>query len=355
MICIIVIRLNHSIKSKLRTGVRSFSLYLHRIWRFSIEPLLFPKMKLLAPHLSLMLIVGSLALGACGTVMENPVPSPHEVSTYLVLGHIYQWGSPHDNNRVDHRLEGVDFSRYAGILLGGDICTETTKYESTVEYLDNLFDLQSEGTMWSLGNHDARNGNSHWITERTERPLFYTAFSNNVQWLILNSPFDVDPDNPDPCVDMAEQWDLITTVLDTVAHADNLVILMHYAIWGNVEREGMRTAQFANAEKSWVNLVCDSIKRFETHVYPLLLDVAERGIRISVISGDGGQKSKRYSYRTAEGIDFFITGINNSIDTLEYPAGTKFNFNPDSVLELKIDDATGILESEFIPLSKIIE
>ncbi len=301
----------------------------------------------------ILMIAGVLSLVSCD--QNNPGPAQAETNTYLVLGHIYQWGSPADNNRIDHRLEGVDFGKYDGILLGGDICTETTRFESTLDYLDNLFDLQNEHTMWSLGNHDARNGNGHWITERTKRPLFYTSYFNNVQWLILNSPFEVDPDNPDPCADMAEQWDLITTVLDTVQHADNLVILMHYAIWGNVEREGMRTWLFANAEKSWVNLVCDSVKHFDTHVYPLLLDVVERGIHISVISGDGGQKSKQYRYRTMEGIEFFITGINNSVDTLEFPPGVNFNFNPDSILELKLDKVTGLLEHEFIPLSKIIE
>jgi len=312
------------------------------------------KMNLGARCAGLLTLLGVLILASCDSSAPGPASARTGTETYLVLGHIYQWGSPHHNNRIDHRLEGIDFGKYEGILLGGDICTETTKFESTLDYLNDLFDLQNEHTMWSLGNHDARNGNSAWITERTKRPLFYTTYFNDVQWLVLNSTFELDPDNPDPCEDMAQQWQLITSVLDTVHHAANLVILMHYAIWGNVEPEGMRTDLFANAEKSWVNLVCDSIKKFETDVYPLLTNVAERGIHVSVISGDGGQKSKRYRYETNEGIEFFITGINNSIDTVVYPAGSQFNFNPDSVLELKIDKASGILELQFVPLTKII-
>jgi len=301
------------------------------------------------------LLAGILILQSCGTTIPKPTPAPAKNGIYLVLGHTYQWNSPHDNNRIDHRLESVDFRKYEGILLGGDNCSETTKFEHTVDYVNDLFDLQNERTLWALGNHDARNGNSHWITERTQRPLFYTTYFDDVQWLVLNSPFEVDPDNPDPCQDMADQWALITTMLDTVQHAANLVLLMHYTVWGNVEPEGMRTDLYANVDKSRVNFVCDSVKRFDTDIYPLLADVAERGIKILVISGDGGQKSKQYRYRSTEGIEFFITGINNSVDTLVYPPGSEFNFNPDSVLQLKIDRATGLLEHEFVPLTAIIE
>jgi hypothetical protein len=303
----------------------------------------------------ILMIASLLIFSSCSVSDSNPVIEVPENKTYLVLGHIYQWGSPHENNRIDHRLEGVDFNKYDGILLGGDVCSEATKFEKTVSYIDDLFDLSNEKTLWSLGNHDARNGNRHWVQDRTGRKLFYTTYFDNVQWLIVNSPFDVDKDNPDPCADMAEQWQLINTVLDTVQKADNLVILMHYVVWGNVEREEMQTSKYANAEKSWMNLVCDSVKHFESDFYPLLLEVAQRGIQIKVISGDGGQKTKRYNYRTKEGIDFYITGINNSVDSLSDPDGTIFNHNPDSVLELQLDKETGILGHEFVPLTKIIQ
>lgn len=299
----------------------------------------------------LLCITGLLA--SCNPADLEPLDERND--TYLVLGHTYQHHSTHENNRIDHRLEMVDFSKYAGILLGGDNCSATTVYEHTLDYLDDIFDLANKRTLWSLGNHDVRNGNTSWISDRTERPLFYTTYFDNVQWLVLFTPFEADHEIPDICEFQASQWQLIASVLDTVQHAANLVILAHYVWWGNVERAGMRTGEYANAEKSYVNLVCDSVKYFDTDIYPLLVDVAERGLNISVISGDGGQRTKQYRYKTNEGIEFFITGINNSVDTLIYPPGNRFNFNPDSVLELKIDDATGILEHEFVPLTKIIE
>jgi len=305
--------------------------------------------------LTICFISGIIILSSCITNTPNSTPIPEVTSTYLVLGHIYQWGTTPESNRIDLRLERVDFTKYDGILLGGDLCTETTKFESTVDYLDSIFDLGSERTLWSLGNHDARNGHSDWITARTQRPLFYTTYFDDVQWLVLNTSFDSDPDNDSYCADMAEQWRLITTLLDTVQHASNLVILAHFALWGNVERDGMRTWLYANAEKGWVNLVCDSIKLFDTDVYPRLLKVVDRRVHVTVISGDGGQLSKQYSYTSKEGIDFFITGINNSIDTLMFPSGTRFNFNPDSVLELKLHHATGILEHKFITLVNITD
>ncbi len=87
---------------------------------------------------------------------ENEIISEIDSSgilDYLYLGHPYQ-----SNSKVDKRLEEMDLSKFSQIWLGGDVCSETTQTQSTLTYLDNLFDLSNPGNFWSLGNQDIRNG-----------------------------------------------------------------------------------------------------------------------------------------------------------------------------------------------------
>ena len=100
---------------------------------------------------------------------DDPVVPEVPCSTnceYIYLGHINE-----KHNAVDRRIEQADLSKYDQIWLGGDLCSETTREESTLDYVDSLFNLSSKNTHWSVGNHDVRNGNTEWITARTGRDL----------------------------------------------------------------------------------------------------------------------------------------------------------------------------------------
>lgn len=280
--------------------------------------------------------------------------STKEKTVYLYLGHIYQWHSPHENNRIDHRLESVDFDKYDGILLGGDICSETSKYIRTVEYVDDLFDIGAPTTLWSLGNHDVRNGNTQRITSRTGRRVFYTTQFDGIVWVVLNTSIDDTPDLPDPCALKETQWQLVSTVLDTISMSGSLVLLMHHVVWGDAV-PGMRTDRSANADRPWFNFRCDSSAQFAVHVYPRLVEIQNAGINVFVISGDGGQYKKTYSHLTQDGITFLISGINNSVDTVVYPEGAKFSFDPDSLLLLEQNRTTGVLSYAFVPVDAVTD
>ena len=88
--------------------------------------------------------------------------------TYVFMGHTYQWGA--GGGRVDERIENMDLAQFDRIWLGGDICSEASLDYSTLKYIDSLFDLGKPGNNWTLGYHDARNGNEEWVAEFTERP-----------------------------------------------------------------------------------------------------------------------------------------------------------------------------------------
>ena len=299
----------------------------------------------------LLIAMGLFWMASCRV---DPVePMQQNEFTYIFLGHIYQWHSPHELNRVDHRLETHDFGQYDGVLLGGDICSEATKFESTVAYIDNLFDLSRPSTHWSVGNHDVRNGNTHWIEERTQRPLYYTSSSNGLVWIVLNTSIDDIPGLADPCSMKADQIDMLYQALDTLENSQAVVILMHHVTWGNVE-SGMQTFEAANSNRPTYNFACDSVIRFNTHIYPKLVSLMDAGIAVTVLSGDGGQYKKSYAYQTVDGIEFFISGINNSVDTTQFMPMRPFNHEPDSVLLMHYNVPLATLDFEFIRLEELL-
>ena len=116
----------------------------------------------------------------------------------IFLGHIYQ---PGFENRIDFRLEGVGFHLYDKVLLGGDLCVETTKERATVSYLDSIFDLSAETTLWSVGNHDLRNGHFDYITTATGRPFTYLAEKNGIRYINLNTNYTADQ-----CEELEQQF-----------------------------------------------------------------------------------------------------------------------------------------------------
>ena len=107
-----------------------------------------------------------LALLSLIVSCSSPLP---EEKTYLFLGHPYDWK---DGYRIDPRLEQLDLQTYDQIWLGGDVCSRTTEKESTLEYLDSLFDLGSDRLHWTLGNHDVMFEQEHFITNRTGKNDF---------------------------------------------------------------------------------------------------------------------------------------------------------------------------------------
>ena len=108
--------------------------------------------------------------------INGKVFAQSSIQKYIFIGHCYQPFTA--GNQVDYRLVEFDFSTFDGVWLGGDVCSETTLEYSTVQSINTLFNLSNLDTHWSLGNHDARNGNLEWYEQLTGRRTYY-AYSNN--------------------------------------------------------------------------------------------------------------------------------------------------------------------------------
>lgn len=270
---------------------------------------------------------------------------------YIFLGHTYK--TP---NRVDPRLEKIDFSQYKGVWLGGDICSETTQERATIDYVDDLFDLSDEDTHWATGNHDIRNGNIQWITDATERNFFYSNTKDGITIAVMDTNLGHGVGRGSTCEERAEQADFFNTLLDTIQESSHLVILTHWVIWGKVDNSAMKTFTYANACLHTFQFLCEGQpdSRFPAYLYDKILAAEERGVEVIIVSGDGGIYSKKYHFETKEGVDFMISGLYSTLDrSIPLPDSTAINSNPDSVLIFNHDVAERKLTWEFVNLDEL--
>ncbi len=298
-----------------------------------------------------LLFAGAAIILLAHCAKDSLQPVPKDWRCYLFLGHTYSW---QHTDKVDPRVERLNLDSFSEIWLGGDITAHTTEHFSTIQYLEDLFDLDSPNTHWALGNHDTRYGNVEWITQATGRNTYYAHYQNGITRLVLDYQQGHSQLYQDTCERMEAQLEYIQSVTDTISHSSHLIVMMHMVVWGNVE-SGMNTAASANAESSWIPWDCTGSK-FKHAIYPHLLEVQKRGIDVMVISGDGGQKAKQYAYTTEEGMQFFISGINNSLKKEDAPQFHGiFSWNPDSVLVFYHDEGLRELNWEFRQLNEMIQ
>ncbi len=226
---------------------------------------------------------------------------------YLFMAHTYDVP-----NTVDERILCLNLDCFEQIWLGGDICLETTQDYETIDYLDQLFDLSSPNCHWALGNHDIRNGNVHWITDRKQRPTFYSANFNGITLLVLNTNFFHKGVTVIDTVKVNEQFDMIQSVCDTIQASSHLILLSHGQMWKYISQvEAVATA--ANADYSNIPLRINPTESFASAVYPLLQQVASRGITVINIAGDFGQYQTEFEAVSPEGIHFLGSGITADI------------------------------------------
>ncbi len=293
------------------------------------------------PNFHYLIFIFLFLLNACTKEDDLAEIAPCDtVCDYLFLGHIYE--SP---NTIDERIAGADLSPYKQIWLGGDLCSETTREESTLEYLDSLFDLGGSSTHWTVGNHDIRNGNLNWITSRTERELFYTEHFDGIILLVLNTNYR----DTEDCTWMEEQLAMIESVCDTISESSHLVVLMHQVVWGGID-EAMQPITFGNNNGSWIPFQCFPLNRFKDAVYPELLKAQQRGVSVVCIAGDMGQVAASFEFTTDEGVVFLASGITS--ETLWNEQWPTYG-QQDSVLVLTHDLIGRELSWEFINVENI--
>jgi hypothetical protein len=251
----------------------------------------------------------------------------------IFLGHIYQ---PGFENRIDFRLEGVGFHLYDQVLLGGDLCVETTKEQATVSYLDSIFDLSAETTLWSVGNHDLRNGHFDYITTATGRPFTYLAEKNGIRYINLNTNYTADQ-----CEELEQQFLILEDGLQNLDGIKNIIVLSHHAIWTEYAMS-LDEPFAANARHSVWRAHCrDDKNNFSDAVVPLLDTVADQGTLVLWIAGDFGQKKSTYQFMARPNVYFLGNGLDiNKQD------------NRDSVLIIDHEE-NNALTWKFIPIEDL--
>lgn len=301
----------------------------------------------------LFVFFGFVLLAGC-TPAQPESSEKDDQQTYLFLGHTYDWLY---EDRIDPRLEVIDYSQFSGVWLGGDICARTTKSEHTLAYLDSIFDLRSVNTLWTWGNHDLLEGDATLLEEATGRPGYYTHYDNGLLVVVLNTNlFWHHPWAPpaEQCAEKAAHYAWLNAVLDTVAVASHVVLLHHHGLLNELKVRGGDTLALGNVDAIPVRPLCDSVRSFTTELYPKLVVLQEAGREVILISGDVGMKSKGYHFTTPEGILLLGSGINNSLD-MNYPPEYVTNFNPDSLLQLQYQPSQRTFSWSFISLSDFFQ
>ncbi len=243
--------------------------------------------------LSLILIFFS-----CGKDENNNVDGLRIIK-YLHLSHT----RTNSNPGMDPVAEGIDYSKYDMLWLGGDLAAATSWDDSTMSHVDSIYNLGSSNTLWSLGNHDY--DDLPRITMYTHRPAYYAAYKNGITFIVL--------DTQDSLSNIVgDQQIFFNDVVDTIQESSHLVVLMHKLIWmfGNTELESEISAITNGGFGSC--FYCINPNNFYEDIYPKLLTVKQRGIAVICVSGDIGFNVKEYSYKSPEGIDFLASGINFS-------------------------------------------
>ena len=277
---------------------------------------------------------------------------------FLALGHIYRWDDT--NDRMDPRIDALDVSGYDGIWLLGDLTGRTSERASTLDYIDQKFDLASPSTHWSLGNHDLIEGDSARIVARTQRPTFHyvPAAAEGLNVLVLNTNLFVWPRSEVPavrCTQLERQFDLLNEVTALQQPGEQLVVLHHHALLPQARADTFPTLNLVwNFYHPEFWTTCDSARTFEQHYLPLLDEIRSKGVDVTFIGGDIGQRAKRFTHRDEQGILWLGTGINNSMDP-RFPPPYVTDFGADHILELTYHPQERRLDHRFIKLNERVE
>lgn len=221
--------------------------------------------------------------------------------TYLFVAHTYM-----GEQRIDYRLEELNKSNYDNIWLGGDICSETLLYQSTLEYLQAHLRIRDPHNYFSLGNHDRRNGNLEYFENFIGKKAYYADYYNGFSAIVLDTNLD-----PSDCENLNNQYKIICNVTDTISQSSHLLLFFHWGLWTDIPGLPDPSVYAHTSLKYW-NSNCDSANNnFAKTIYPKLVDVQNRGVQVICIMGDMGASYKKFDRLSNEGIRFLGCGLDN--------------------------------------------
>jgi predicted phosphodiesterase len=291
----------------------------------------------------LLFVLSFLALFSCQDVSLKNGKSTLEKEHFLFLGHTYHWYS---NNKIDKRVQNLNLKTYDVLLLGGDLCSESSRSDTSLQHINAIFDVSNPDVLWAVGNHDLENGSLAKIEKLTGRKSFYAYYRNGITFLVLNTNIDkTEKSSAWKNKEYRNQRNLIHAVCDSIQKSSHLIVIGHNILWKDMDsREG----KIVNLSKPSA-LSGDSSKPFVHEIYPLLKQVKKKGVEVVWLAGDIGKWTKSYSFRTDDGIQFLASGINNSMLALHperYP-----NPHRDKLLLITHSIKNRSLKWEFVDLN----
>jgi hypothetical protein len=126
-------------------------------------------------------------------------------------------------------IAGIDFTKYDVIMLGGDITYSTSKDSETLAYCDNLFNIGSPNTLWSLGNHDVQSGHRDLIKKFTGRESYYSYSRDGITFIVLDT--ELDANSFSSTFIEGNQLQMVREVCDTITDSRYLILLHHRFLW----------------------------------------------------------------------------------------------------------------------------
>ena len=228
-------------------------------------------------------------------------------------------------------IEKIDFTKYNMIFLGGDITYYTSINRVSMDYCNNLFNLGSPNTLWTMGNHDL--SSPALVEEYTGRKRFYTYFRDGITFMVLDTELDSEGFNSSFI--SGDQLEMIKTVSDTISTSATLIVLHGRLIW--------MVDNPVFYEK--IDSVAESTKQLDTtnffqEVYPLLQIISNKGINVYCLGGD---KSKiNIEYFTEDNIVFLTSTM-----------APEFPDSINDVMVFKYNQNTSFLSWNFVRLDKI--
>ncbi|MEL6863159.1 MAG: hypothetical protein AAFP19_02015 [Bacteroidota bacterium] len=284
---------------------------------------------LLIPLFSLFVFGLCCLLGACNDQAAEKTAA-NRTERYLCLSHtrVCGYGPPGISSA---RYQRIDFSAFDALLLGGDLSCESSKHMETLNHLDSIFQLNKSNTLWAQGNHD--DSRPHLISLVTKRPDFYTYHQSGNTFAVLNTQRDEGHI-------LGAQLEMLQHIADTIEDSHHLIVLTHKLLWmynhAVLAQEIKSTSNAELCEEDW----CLQPNNFYEAVYPLLLKVKRKGIRVMCIAGDIGINSSQFDFETIDGIRFLATGVND-------------NIHKDKALVLILDTKEETMKWQFVKLSDL--
>ena len=226
-----------------------------------------------------------------------PPPGP-TTFTYLHTGHTRATST---NNVVFAEAAVVDYQSFDMLWLGGDLTYFSTVDVAQVAYLDSIFGLSKTSTLLAPGNHEYANDPT-LLAPVTKRPLFYTHYQNGITFLVVDTQGDGNNIR-------GEQFALFKTITDTISESSHLIMLHHHLIW---LMDGGALEATANSISNGAIggcFHCLKENNFYETIYPILVEVQNRGVQVLCIGGDVGGKVTTYEHRTNDDIFFLASGL----------------------------------------------